>query len=320
MDSLLNYIGHKSKIINQIVPYFPTTIKGTFYDAFCGSAVVALSVDYQRVVGTELNPFLAGLYQDLNDPGFHTELTRLIAHYGLTNSSVVPRSSYLKNNPNIGTVQWMGKTIPNLHLDQLNKAGYEQLIRDFNTGLYSGLSRSCAYMIATIYGRNSNVATDLTKGTLSGAVGPLDYSIRCNQKFQEHVNVINQGRHSFLAGSYATINPTADDFVYIDPPYLVSGFRYSGWTDRDETDLLAWIDSLPCAWALSNTLQSGKKKNEILEKWSQGKTIIELDKRYRKWAGAGTNTVDKKVKVNREVLILSDPVPTKSFGNGLFEE
>jgi site-specific DNA-adenine methylase len=213
----------------------------------------------------------------------------------------------------------MGRTIPNLHLDQLNKAGYAQLLQDFNNKMYTGLSESCAYMIATIYGRNSNVGTDLATGHLSGTVGPLDYSIRCNQKFQEHLNRLNGGRYHFVTGSYASIRPTVDDFVYLDPPYLASGFRYSGWSEQDERDLLAWIDQLPCAWAISNTLQSGKRKNEILERWAQGKTIIELNKKYRKWAGAGVNTVDRSAKINREVLILSY-TPTRSFGNGLFEE
>jgi site-specific DNA-adenine methylase len=318
VDSLINYIGHKSKIADQIIAYFPVTIRGTFYDVFAGSCVVGLSVPYPRVVCNELNPYLSHLYADLVDPGFHGELTRLITLYGLTNSSVVPRASYL-TDPAIGTVQWMGQTIPNLHLDQLNKTGYAQLIRDFNSGVYSGLSRSCAYMIATIYGRNSNVSTDISKGTLTGSVGPLDYSRRCHAKFQEHVNILKAGRHRFISGSYRAIKLNGDDFVYIDPPYLASGFRYSGWTEQDERDLLEWIDQLPCGWALSNTLQSGKRKNEILEKWAAGKTRIELNKRYRKWAGAGTNTVDKKVKVNREVLILSYS-PVKSFGNGLFTE
>ena len=317
MDSLLNYIGHKSKILNQITPYFPTQISGTFYDAFAGSCVVGLSVPYPRVSCVEINPFLSQLYSDLNNPNFHAELTNLITQYGLTNSSVVPRSQYL-TDPNIGTVQWMGKTIPNLHLDQLNKPGYLRLLSDFNTHQFTGLRQSCAFMLATIYGRNSNVSTDIAAGTLSGAIGPLDFSKRCAEKLREHQTVLLQNRHTFINASYASIKPTEDDFIYLDPPYLASGFRYSGWSEQDERDLLEWIDTLPCAWALSNTLQSGKRVNTILESWSQNKTVIELNKRYRKWAAAGTETVAKSNKVNREVLILSNTV-SPNFGNGLFE-
>lgn len=317
MDSLLNYIGHKSKIIDQIQPYFPVAVAGTFYDCFAGSATVALSMPYPRIQAQEINPYLSQLYRDLADPAFVTHLTGLITQYGLTNSSVIPRSQYLKQ-PGIGTVQWMGKTIPNLHLDQLNKPGYTQLLADFNAKKFTGIDQSAAYMIATIYGRNSNVDTNLTTGLLSGAVGPLDFSKRCSEKLAEHQQTIAQGRHRFTTGSYQQLKPTQDDFCYFDPPYLVSGFRYGGWTEQDERDLLAWIDQLPCAWAMSNTLQSGKKVNKILETWAQGRTVIELDKRYRKWAGAGQDTVKRAVKVNREVLILSHP-PVQTFGNGLLE-
>jgi site-specific DNA-adenine methylase len=311
MDSLLNYIGHKSKIVVQIKTYLPSKITGTFYDCFAGSGVVALSVDYAKIAAVEINPYLSGLYRDLSDSSFFSTLTDMINLYGLTNSSVTPRSEYLKD-PNIGTVQWMGETISNLHLDQLNKSGYTQLLRDFNDGKFTGIQQSAAYMIATIYGRNSQVATDLTTGKLSGSVGPLDYSRRCHQKLLEHQHVLAEGRHEFITGSYRDIEPGPDDFCYFDPPYLASGFRYSGWTDRDERDLLEWIDRLPCPWAVSNTLQSGNRINNILAEWSQNKTIVDIDKRYRKWASSGNKTVDRQIKNQSRNIDIELPIIASS--------
>lgn len=314
IDSLINYIGHKSKIVDKIKPYFPQTITGTFYDCFAGSCVVGLNVNYPRVKFVEYNAHLSQLYRDLTDPQFKSTLTALITQYGLTNSSVTPRSQYL-TDPNIGTVQWMGKTIPNLHLDQLNKAGYTQLLNDFNQGLFTGLNKSAAYMAATIYGRNSSVTTraDLT---LSGGIGPLDFSKRCSEKLDQHVAVLSQGRHSFITGSYTAIQPGPNDFVYCDPPYLATGYRYSGWEEADERALLDWLDQLPCPWALSNTLQSGNRVNQLLTDFSKRYTVIPIDKQYRKWGGSGTDTHAKKTKINREVLILNY---TPTLVNGLVE-
>jgi len=34
-------------------------------------------------------------------------------------------------------------------------------------------------------------------------------------------------------------------------------------------------------------------------------TVIELAKKYRKWASAGNKTVERGSKINREVLVLS---------------
>jgi len=314
-DSLLNYIGHKSKIVKQIIEYFPEEISGTFYDLFAGSCVVGLSVPYERIVCVEKNPHLSQLYRDLTHPNFLVELLRILDDYNLTNSSVVPRSQYLKD-PNIGTVTWHGETVSNFHLDQLNKDGYRRLIDDFNGGVLNGLERSVGYLVLTLYGRNSSVGTK-DDGSLSGGVGPLDYSIRAHRKFEEHCGILKGGRHRFVTGSYSDIEIGVDDFVYMDPPYLASSYHYSGWGEDDERALLRFIDSLPCRWALSNTFQSGDRCNRILEEWSGGRTVISIDKKYRKWAAAGLTTAHKRDKINREVLILSDP-PTTSFGNGLF--
>ncbi len=50
----------------------------------------------------------------------------------------------------------MGEIIPNIHLDQFNKPGYTSLIEDFNQRKFIAIFLSITYMIATIYGRNSN--------------------------------------------------------------------------------------------------------------------------------------------------------------------
>jgi site-specific DNA-adenine methylase len=312
IESLLNYIGHKSKIQEQIFTHLPEKVDGVFYDFFAGSAVIGLNAPYQQVSCVEINPYLSKLYDNIQHPHFLAVLEGLIKQYNLTNSSRVPRAEYLKD-PNIGTCQWMGKTIPNLHLDKLNSPGYQKLLTDFNNGVFDPFSQTAAYMIATIYGRNSNVSIDMSTLKLSGGIGPLDFSLKCASKLKNHQELLLQGRHSFINGSYKDITPTDNDYCYFDPPYLASGFKYSGWDEQKEIELLDYIDSLPCHWALSNTLQSGKKTNDILIEWSKTKVVIPIQKNYRKWAGGGTETNKKSSKVNLEVLILSkdfikDPV------------
>jgi site-specific DNA-adenine methylase len=320
IESLINYIGHKSKIVEQVLGNLPNQINGTFYDSFAGSCVVSLNAPYSKITCVEKNQHLSNLYKDISDPIFHATLTNFLVTYNLTNSSTTPRSQYLKQ-PGIGTVQWMGKTIPNLHLDKLNEPGYKQVLTDFNTNKFTGIERSIAYMVATIYGRNSSVNTK-TDGTLTGGVGPLDYSIKCNKKFNDHKTVLAQNRHTFICDSYENIKPTSDDFCYFDPPYLASSFHYQGWDEVEEKKLLNYIDNLPCDWALSNTFQSGTKVNSILKEWAQDKTVIYINKKYRKWASSnGAELTKRNSKTNEEVLILSRPFTnTKLFGNGLFEQ
>ena len=300
--SLLNYVGHKSKILDQITIHFPKTISGTFWDMFSGSCVVGLSTKYNNVHFVDSNKYLQNLYSNLSDASFLVELESMIKNYNFTNSSKKSRSEYLKD-ANIGTCTWQGQTISNLHLDQLNKVPYSCLLADFNSNKFHGIKQACAYMILTIYGRNSTVRTK-KDGTLSGAVGPLDFSKKAKKKYEDHLEVMKGRKLFWTTGSYTNVKPIKDDFVYMDPPYVASAFKYEGWTEEDEQSLLDWIDSLPCAWALSNAFVYGTKSNIILQQWAQNKTIINIDKKYRKWSAKGKSTVKKKNKRNAEVLIL----------------
>ena len=282
--------------------HFPQTLNGTFWDIFSGSCVVGLSSGYQNVHFVDNNKYLQALYTNLKDPNFLSTLETMITNYGLTNSFRKPRSEYLKD-PNIGTCKWHGEEIKNLHLDQLNKTGYMKLLNDFNAFKFHGLKQSCAYMILTLYGRNSNV-TLKKDGKLSGGIGPLDFSPKAKKKFDNHIKCMDSRNLLWTTGTFKNINPKKDDFVYMDPPYLASGFKYGGWSEDDEQDLLDWIDNLPCDWALSNVFTSGNTKNNILQTWAQKHTVIKIQKKYRKWAAKGKSTAKRKNKTNEEVLIL----------------
>jgi site-specific DNA-adenine methylase len=301
--SLLNYIGHKSKILDQILPLFPEKVDGTFWDLFCGSCVVGLSTEYEKIKFVDNNPYLIELFKHLNDPNFLETLEKMINKYGLTNSSIIPRSEYLKKN-DVGFCTWHGKKIKNLHLDKLNKDGYNSLLSDFNNGVFTTpKDRGIAFMIATLYGRNSNVQINKSNN-LVGGVGPLDFSKKARSKLLEHQSRISEKKHlDWINAEYSQIKVNSNDFVYLDPPYLASGFKYGNWNEEDERNLLRWIDALDCKWALSNTMASGEKKNLILFSWSRKYKVHLINKKYRRWGTKGSETGKKEKKKNVEVLI-----------------
>ena len=82
--SLLNYIGHKSKIIDDISSHFPSTINGTFWDMFSGSCVVGISTNFTNINFVDNNPHLQNLYRNLQDKDFLIELELMIKNYNLT--------------------------------------------------------------------------------------------------------------------------------------------------------------------------------------------------------------------------------------------
>ena len=94
--SLLNYVGHKSKILDQIMVHFPKTLKGTFWDVFSGSCVVGLSTPYNNIHFVDNNKYLQNLYTNLDNPNFLTELEGMITKYNLTNSLGSPDRNILR--------------------------------------------------------------------------------------------------------------------------------------------------------------------------------------------------------------------------------
>ena len=98
---------------------------------------------------------------------------------------------------------------------------------------------------------------------------------------------------------------SCNDFVYCDPPYLITCATYNekdGWNEQCETDLLSLLDSLnskSVKFALSNVLFSKGKTNDLLIEWSKKYNVHHLDYTYQ---NCNYHTKDKSSKPD-EVLI-----------------
>ena len=104
---------------------------------------------------------------------------------------------------------------------------------------------------------------------------------------------------------------TSKDFVYVDPPYLITCATYNeqgGWDETSEKDLLAFLDDLNgrnIRFALSNVLRSKGKENDILIKWLKRNAdrykIVRLNYSY---SNSNYQTKDK-TSSSEEVLIIN---------------
>ncbi|MBQ3443949.1 MAG: DNA adenine methylase, partial [Selenomonadaceae bacterium] len=102
-----------------------------------------------------------------------------------------------------------------------------------------------------------------------------------------------------------------NDFVYADPPYLITCAAYNendGWTEHDECDLLKFLDSIHASgirFALSNVLSSKGKRNNILTDWLKSNanryTVIHLKHSY---ANSNYHKTDKSSESD-EVLVVN---------------
>ena len=96
------------------------------------------------------------------------------------------------------------------------------------------------------------------------------------------------------------------DFVYCDPPYLITCASYNeheGWNEEKERKLLSLLDELNdkgVKFALSNVLENKGKENLILKEWAKKYNIHHLNHSYN---NCNYHAKDKSKNSTDEVLI-----------------
>lgn len=88
----------------------------------------------------------------------------------------------------------------------------------------------------------------------------------------------------FVSIHYSNLDIQDTDFVYCDPPYLITEAAYNSfWNESEERKLLLWLDELSARgikFALSNVVEHRNQKNQILIDWMQSYNVVYLNKNY----------------------------------------
>lgn len=253
IKSPLNYVGGKYKILNQIIPKFPKKIN-TFVDLFGGGFNVGINVDADTVV-----------YNDVIEP-----LCELMNYF--SNKNVEEVVQKLEDNISINGLD-KGNTDAFLKLrNKYNHSVYkneDDKIIDF----YTLILYSFNYQIR--FNQNMKYNTPFGKNRSS-------YNSNTKKNLEKFVNKINKinvkvSKEKFVDFDFSNLGE--NDFVYCDPPYLITTGSYNDgnrgikdWTLDDEKKLLNILDDLNSKgikFALSNVLVANDKKNEILTEWSK---------------------------------------------------
>jgi adenine-specific DNA-methyltransferase len=116
----------------------------------------------------------------------------------------------------------------------------------------------------------------------------------------------------FLTRDFREVNIDdlgAGDFIYCDPPYLISNGSYNDgnrgfrdWREQEENDLCAFLDTASkkkIRFALSNVLTHKNATNGILNEWAKKYQVHAIDKNYDNCNYQAKNRLGK----TQEVLI-----------------
>lgn len=282
IKSPLNYVGGKYKILNQIIPRFPKKIN-TFVDLFGGGFNVGINVDADTIV-----------YNDVIEP-----LCELMNYFSTTGASEVVKK--LEDNIAIN------------ELDKENTDAFLKLRNKYNHSVYKNESdRIIDFYTLILYSFNYQIRFNQNM-QYNTPFGKNRSSYNSNtkknlEKFVDKFNKINVkvSKNKFVDFDFSNLGE--NDFVYCDPPYLITTGSYNDgnrgikdWTIDDEKELLNILDNLDgrgVKFALSNVLIANDKKNEILTEWSKKYNVYIIENTFN-----NSNYRRKKKNDIIEVLI-----------------
>jgi DNA adenine methylase Dam len=219
-----------------------------------------------------------------------SEIDKLISIYGLTETSKYGYEYYGCNSSD--------------GVAKINKEGYLKLRGEYNKGNNTPLM----FYTMLVFAFNNQIRFN-DKGEFNMPVNKRDFNDKMRSNLEQFVNRIHHLNIKFTNKNFQELKIDkleSDDFVYCDPPYLITLAAYNergGWNEDKEKLLLHKLDEIHnkgIKFALSNVLEHKGKTNEILTNWSKKYTTHDLTKSYKN-SNYQTNKRDEKE--SREVLI-----------------
>jgi len=280
IKSPLNYIGGKYKILTQILPLFPNDIR-TFVDLFTGGANVGINVKAKKII--------------LND-----NLIYLIDIY-----------KYLFENTENKILSYIDKTINNLDLSLVNTEGYNKLRNRYNK-----VKNPLDLLILSFFSFNHQIRFNSNHdfNTPFGK-NKSRYNEIIRKNLIAFINSLQQKNITFMKKDFDKVNLsklTDKDFVYCDPPYLITVGTYNdgkrgfnGWNLEQERKLLDLLDRLNknnIKFALSNVLKHKNKTNHLLKNWIKSNKY-NVYKIKNDFTNSNYHTNDRNKNTTQEVLI-----------------
>lgn len=269
----MNYVGGKYKLLPQILPYIPEDINN-FVDLFAGGCNVGVNIKADNITCNDIEKVVIDLMNDLKSIDTEEALNQL------------------------------KDTIEKYELSKTNEEGFKAIRNDYNNGnrswdmFYAMLTNAFNYQIRF----NKSGGYNMPFGRNRSWFNP-----RLEKRFIKFVDHIHNINIKFTDRDFRKLQlekVSKDDFVYCDPPYLITCASYNengGWTKQHEQDLYNLLDRLhnkDIKFALSNVLESKGKTHDMLIEWSKKYNVHDLNHTY-----GNSNYHRKDRKGSREVLI-----------------
>lgn len=269
------YVGDKYKLMPQIIELFPENIR-TYYEPFLGGGSSILHVEAQKYMLNDINEYIISLHSYIK--GFSSNpnelfeiLYSLIEKYKLS-------CSYLGYN----VPEELKKRHIKTYYSKYNKESYLELRKDYNTD-----KKLSKLYLLLIYGFNHMTRFN-SKGEFNLPVGNVDFNKNVFNALNNYLEFVEGKNIEYSSIDYIDFISQQDfkegDYVYLDPPYLISSSEYNkNWTENDEEKLYSLVDKLDAKgvkFGLSNVTDHKGVSNNILKSWMNKYTIFNIKSNY----------------------------------------
>lgn len=258
IKSPLNYTGGKYKILDSIFQYFPNQID-TFIDLFGGGFNVGINVNAKKIIYNDHITYLKEMFEFFKE----TE------------------SSFIFEN--------IKARISEFNLDSQNVDGYLKLRNKYNKS-----KNILDLFILTCYSFNHQIRFN-NKYEFNTPFGKNRsiYNNTIEQNLLKFISTLKNKNIVFSSNDFLFIKNykfKKNDFIYCDPPYLISNASYNdgkrgfgNWTQNEDDNLLNLLDYLNdkgVKFLLSNVFTHKGNANDKLIKWSKKYKIGNINKSY----------------------------------------
>ena len=281
IKSPLNYIGNKYRTLPQLLQIFPKNIN-TFVDLFTGGGDVVANIVANKKIANDINKPVIEILQSFQSHSLQEIMDYIDSRINEFNLNKTNEEGYLNYRTLYNTIN-SGYDTP-LDLFTLTRFSYNQIIR-FNNKMEFNAA----------FGKNrSNYNDNMRNNTIAFCPRLKD------------VDFTSADFRIFDLNNY-----NKNDFLYVDPPYLIANADYNAgrtaklsWNATDEKAIHNFLDdatALGLKWGMSNFIKHKNNVNTITEEWARKHdyNIYNIKADYSKL----TTKVERVAEPTLEVLI-----------------
>ena len=257
------YVGDKYKLMRAIKRFFPQTIQN-YVEPFVGGGSSFLNVKATRYLLNDVDPFVVLLHQKISS--YSNDKQRLFDEL----FALIERYRFSCSFKGITAPEELKRQFVKTYYARYNKEAYERLRDDFNVDRTNAL---LLYLLV-VYGFNHMLRFN-SSGRFNLPVGNVDFNKNVYLALNNYLDFVRPRKIEFHNDDYqkflSKLTLTKDDFVYFDPPYLISSSEYNKlWNESEERRLYETLDELNSRgikFAITNLLTHKGATNRLFERW-----------------------------------------------------